>query len=1107
MLSLPQHIKTLLLGVKLAALLILTACLQVSAKVANAQKLSISFHNGSLEKLFAEIEKKTQYVFFYDATILKGTKPVTVDMKEASVEEILQSSLKGQALDYAIHDRTIFVKKETIKPISTSKGGSDESGPIAVSGIVQSEAGIPLAGATIYIKRLNKSGLTNAAGEFVLKNVPSGEYEVEFTFIGYEPYRMVVNVADHQGAISVRMKQSQNSLDQTVVRGYYTTTNRLNTGNVTTVKADDIAKQPVSNPLAALEGRVPGLVITQTTGAPGGGFTVQIRGQSSIINGNDPFYVIDGVPYSSQTLGLINSTLKNGNPLNFINIADIESIEVLKDADATSIYGSRAANGAILITTKKGKIGKTRFDINACTGYGEVTRNLELMDTKQYLEMRHEAFFNDGVTPTISNAPDLVFWDTTRYTNWQKVFLGNTAHYDDAQASVTGGTGNTQYLFGGGYHRETAVFPVVLPNQGSDQKVSGHVNVTTSSENKRLKVSLNASYVSDVNTVQPFDFQFSSLNIPPDAPPIYNPDGSLNWAPVQAGQRGTWGNPFARLFQTYKGTSSNIVANSVISYSLFRGLDIKTSLGYTNTQTNEVFTSPTTVSDPANHVASGTSSFNATNVHSWIVEPQADYRLNLGRGTLSTLVGLTFQQNSTAAQKISASGFLNDALLQNMQSATTLSSTSASALYKYSAGFARLNYNWEDKYILNLTARRDGSSRFGPGNQFNNFGALGAAWIFSNEGFFKRNISFLSFGKLRGSYGTSGNDQIGDYKFLDLYSVTQYPYQAMQGLYPNSLFNPNLAWELDKKLEGGIELGFLKDRILINASYFRNRSNNQLVTTPLSFVTGFNSIPANLPALVQNTGLELLVNTINIKSKNFRWSSSFNISIPRNKLVAFPGLATSTYKNQLVIGKPITAIKVFHLVGVNDTTGLYQFATSKGGPSYYPDFLLDNNYFINTAPKFYGGFQNSFQYKGVALDILVQFVKQTGTNILSNEFAGAQFNEPVALLNRWQKQGDQKRYQQFSQNTSGDPYTQWQFYALSSDFLYTDASFIRLKNLSLSYTIPQALREKWHIQNLRVYIQGQNLLTFTKYLGSDPESQGTGLPPLRVWTAGFQISL
>ena len=354
------------------------------------------------------------------------------------------------------------------------------------------------------------------------------------------------------------------------------------------------------------------------------------------------------------------------------------------------------------------------------------------------------------------------------------------------------------------------------------------------------------------------------------------------------------------------------------------------------------------------------------------------------------------------------------------------------------------------------------------------------------------------------SYGTSGNDQIGNYQFLDLYGLNPVPipYQNLQTLQPSGLFNPNLAWELDKKAEVGLELGLLKDRITTSVSVFRNRSSNQLIYSPLSYVTGFSSVTANLPALVQNKGVEIVLRSINIKSKNFAWSSSFNMSIPQNKLLAFPNLANSSYASSLVIGQPLNNKKVYHLIGVNDSAGLYQYATSQGVPSSNPSYLTDKNFLVNTSQQFYGGLQNTFQFRQFSLDFLFQFVKQKGTNFLNAAGAlpGQMSNQPVAILDHWQKPGDVKPYQMYSQSYSSNAYNAFN-YLYQSDAAYSDASFIRLKNVSLSYSLPENWLRSKHIQALRIYIQCQNLLTITKFEGNDPESQNYfGLPPLSVWT-------
>jgi hypothetical protein len=428
------------------------------------------------------------------------------------------------------------------------------------------------------------------------------------------------------------------------------------------------------------------------------------------------------------------------------------------------------------------------------------------------------------------------------------------------------------------------------------------------------------------------------------------------------------------------------------------------------------------------------------------------------------------------------------------------------SLYRYDAIYGRLSYNVDDKYVVNLTARRDGSSRFGPGKQFGDFGAAGIAWIFTKERFIENNFSFLSFGKFRGSYGTTGNDQIGDYQYLSTYSPISSTYQAVSGLSPTQLTNPYFAWELVKKLEGGIDFGFLKDRILIGATYYRNRTGNQLVGEPLPEVTGFSSVQFNLPAVVQNSGAELTLNTINIKSKNFLWKMSANLTVPSNKLVAFPDLINfPAYSLVYVVGKSLFISQLYHSTGVDPQTGLYSFATknANGIPSAPQDWVVTKP----ITQKCYGGIQNSFSYKGFQLNIFIQYVNQLGHNY--KYYFGypgyVNNNEPTAVLNRWTKPGDIAVTQRFGQayGTEGNTYNYFQV----SDGVITDASFLRLKNLALSYTLPTNWNSKMHLQNFKVYLQCQNLVTITKYLGIDPETGGMGLPPLRMITAGVQVNL
>jgi len=442
--------------------------------------------------------------------------------------------------------------------------------------------------------------------------------------------------------------------------------------------------------------------------------------------------------------------------------------------------------------------------------------------------------------------------------------------------------------------------------------------------------------------------------------------------------------------------------------------------------------------------------------------------------------------------------------LQSVSAAASLSTTSNFYEYKYQAFFGRLNYNWDEKYILNLTARGDGSSRFGPDRQFSNFGAIGAAWLFSNENFFKQWDSILSYAKLRGSFGITGTDQIGNYQYLDSWSLTGNAYQNNIGLYPTQLANSDYSWEKNKKVEIGLELGFLKDRFLLTSSYFVNTSSNHLISYNEPSQTGFTNITKNFPAVIQNSGLELTFTSKNIVGRDFNWSTSANITFQKNKLTSFPGIETSSYSGIYQVGQSLDVIQGFQYLGIDPNTGLFKYKDVNNDGTYSSkDFVNLGNF----NPPFFGGVNNTFTYKNFQLNIFLEFKKQLGVNYLSNAYNGGvspgyEFNQPQAVTNRWQAVGDNAQLPKYSTGFDIYPYGNY------SSLLISDASYLRLKSFSLGYNILSEWTKKMHIQSLRIYAQGENLFTVTKFKFADPETQSfRELPPLRTFTAGIQLSL
>lgn len=1106
-----RHITKTLLVMKLTIFLLTVACLQVSAG-GKAQTVTFRGKDVPLEKAFAAVRQQTGYVFLCNDTLLAGARPVTIHAEQLPLVQFLDLLTKDRGLKYTIVSKSIILSRAAHAGSSDGPplpGLPSGNPPFPIRIRVVDAAGKPLAGASVTNKKAKSSGMTDADG-MIGVDVSEGDI-LTVSFVGFGSVDYTITPmsvafanrrADNNGVIIIKLTTSMSPLDELQVIAYGTTTRRMNTGSVSTVKTADIERQPVGNAMAALEGRVPGLLITQSSGVPGGSFTVQIRGQNSLLQGSDPLFVVDGVPFAPNNIsmsGLYSAVGVGGlSPLNSISPSDIESVEVLKDADATSIYGSRGANGVILITTKKGKPGKAAFSANVYTGASIASHTMDMMNTKQYLAMRREALKNDNVTPIIDNAPELLAFDTSLYTDYKKLFLKGTAHTTDAQVSLAGGSDGTQFHIGADFHHESTIF------QGDmkDKRVSFHSSISHASPDKRLTANLSTTYVIDNNRLAQYNYA-GALRLAPNTPPLYDSTGKVLWE-----QNGVeLNNPMIYQLSSYEGVTANLLGSFQIAYRLLPGLTLKASLGYNTVRLDETRLVPITAKNPA-YSTTGTAEFTSNLFKSWIIEPQAEYSRTIGKGRLNILAGGTWQETLNNTSDIVGEGSTNDALLRSISSATTIRASSSYFQYRYNALFGRIGYSWADKYILNLTGRRDGSSRFGPGKQFANFGAAGLAWIFTKEDFSAKLPAFLSFGKLRASYGTTGNDQIGDYQYLDSWSSPFYAYGGVAGLFPSRLANASYGWEINRKLEGALELGFLKDRILFTAAYFYNRSDNQLISYKLPTQTGFGGIIENFPALVQNSGLELTLNTKNIQSRQFSWTTLLNLTMHRNKLVAFPELASSSYANSYVIGKSLNTIRGYQYLGVEDATGVYRFTdVNKDGAMGADDLFILGS----LDPKFYGGLQNSVSYKGWMLDLFFEFRKQMGPNYLNSVYSQvpgtSNNNLPVSLEDRWRKPGDHATFQRVTQDAGSAAYKAAGYFYTSSG-VYGDASFIRLKNIALSYSLPSTVIKRAHMQACRVYLHIQNLLTITGYEGADPEVKDLfTLPPLKTFTAGIQITL
>lgn len=1138
-----RHHLTKIMKVMRLTVFLLTAALMHSYASTVAQGVTLSGKDLPLQQVFTKINEQTGYTFFYNRRLLADAKPVTITALDMPLNQFLETLLKNQPLKYDIQDKTIFLSRKTSTDLTAASSLSltllntmPEQFPLTLR--VIDSVGNALSGATVINKSTKRSGVTHADGIISLE-VSIGDI-VSISFVGFETKN--VTIKERSAFLNVAMNASRSNLDEVQVVAYGSTSRRFNVGSVSTVTSEVIEKQPVTNVLFALQGQVPGLTITPTTGAPGSAVKLQIRGQNTLAGTqysaqspltrpfDQPLFIVDGVPTATQnkSLGMLftygirsnGSTNTPGNgisPFDNLNPADIESITVLRDADATSIYGSQGANGVILITTKKGKPGKPSLNLTINSGGTAGTRRLKMLNTQQYIAYRREALANDKIilTPNtnINSYPDLQLFDSTRYTDWYKEFFDKMPVTTDVHVSFSGGQQYSTFILSGGYTHT----PYNFAGDFNDDRLSLHSGYTYRSPNNKLNVQFTTDYSYNKNNAGSNPKVTAAMSMPPNYPALLDANDNLVW--YYKGLSLAAYNQYAMLRKPADLQSHNLSTSIRLSYQILPGLSVSTNVGYNRTSTSSYSADPLATQDPAQFVRVR-ATFGAANNQSVNVEPQLDYKRAIGKGELSLLAGGTYRKNNSYSSSITGEGYVNDDLLRSISGAATISAFNSSTLYKYAAGYARAGYIYDRKYILNLTGRRDGSTNFGPGRRWGAFGSVGAGWIFSDEGFWPSKVlPFVSFGKLSANYGTNGSDGVAPYQYQAYYQVdyasVTLPFQGIRSYTPTNLYNPNYSWAVKRSWNVALDLGFLDNRILANFTWYRNGTSNQLIAYTLPGQAGFNSVAGNFPATVQNKGLEFGLTSTNIQTKHFKWTSNFNISGNRNKLAAFPGLAESPYATSYVIGKSTNILQGYKYAGVDKNTGLFTFYNAKGEITSSPGYSHisqggDVQPLFDLDPKFGGGLGNNLTYKNLTLSLFFQFSKQMGTSWIAGLYAfgmpGSYMNVPVEALDHWRKPGDVSELQQLTTGF-GAAYRPGSAFTTSTG-AYTDASYIRLKTVSLSYSLPENFIRKAGIKSCNFFVNAQNLFTITGYKVGDPEMAGAiyAIPMQRVMVAGLSAN-
>jgi TonB-linked SusC/RagA family outer membrane protein len=1044
----------------------------------------------------------------------------SLNISEASFETLNQL-LSPHGLILAPEGPMIFIKPSdpsqrlTMHPDLT---GTDR----IITLHILNEKHEPLAGANVRLKGPGRVIRTHQDGIIILAiggartpssganaHLPGARDSVEISHIGR---KTILYPLPDAAVAQVILPLLPEQLGEIQVTNYYKGFTVLSTGDIAAMKAHSFEIQPVSNPLLMLSGWMAGLSVTQTSGVNGAGVKLIVRGPGSIANITDPLILVNGIPYAPNNISLSNLPVSNAagslSPAIILNPADIESVKLLKDADATAIYGSRGANGVILITTKKARAGEDRWQLQYATGYSNVTRVPRLLTTNAYIRMRREALHNDGVSEDIVHAPELVAWDTTRYTNYPKLLMGDKAPRLTADAAFVHAGIYTGCRVALHYLRETNVFPGHPANTLGTVTTSldhvskdGDLNIQV---NSLLGLDHNKQYINDLSSL---------IFIAPNAPAAYDATGRLQFEPNGVSVV----NPYAAMLETYGAQCSNILVNVHVHYDLprtqwaLRHWSLLANGGINNVHVTENGIIPIRAQDPALQPTG--SSFDATSTYrSGIFEPQIERKDTLGRLAMNFLAGASWQWQRNTISTLTATGYTSDALLGSVSAAGQTADDNQVTDYRYSAVFGRAHLNWNNTYILNLTARRDGSSRFGPGRQFGNFGAVGVAWIFNKGAFFRSRLPWLSLAKLSGSYGVTGNDAIGDYRYRTAWSTTTtVPYQGITGFYPTTLANPNLAWEKVVKHETALDLSLWRGIIYLKAAWYINRCSNQLIPYSLPLQTGFGLEVRNSAAVLKVSGWELTLQTELVNTKHVKWSMGLNANAPRTRLTAFPNLSTSSYAATLVPGQSINVVKAYKLLGVDIGTGTYRFLdVNHDGKTTDSDRVVAGDW----DPHWYGGVYSSLRIAGFQLDVHLEGRVQKGMDYQLSIYArnppgmlgqGLLTNQSTVIDDRWTHTGQTATYQQLTTSMSTPAGKQLGYYT-GSNAVMTDASFLRLKTLALSWQPAGEWMRRFHCGGIRLYLQAQNLLTFTRYKGTDPETQGLTLPPLRTMEAGIKMT-
>ncbi|WP_138475732.1 SusC/RagA family TonB-linked outer membrane protein [Dyadobacter bucti] len=961
-----------------------------------------------------------------------------------------------------------------------------------VNGVVKDAEGQTLPGATVVQKGTSKYAVTDPDGKFDIPAPKDFPFTLQISLTGYQ--QQEVEIYELSAAPIEVLLKTANVLDQVVVIGYGTQKKGDLTGSVSSISTGDLKGVPISSLDRALQGRAAGVQVTQSSGQPGSSVSIKIRGGNSINGANEPLYVIDGFPvYNNNSYA--DAGVTNGptiNALSTLNPSDIESIDILKDASATAIYGSRGANGVVIITTKKGKSGKNLITYDGYYGVQKVLKTLPLLNAQQWALLKNDALADSKKAPAFSQSEIDSLGRPGVGTDWQDAAFRQAA-IQNHSLSFSGGDDKTRFAVSGNYFKQDGIL------QNTDfERYSFRINLDRDMS-RRFKMGINFSGSKSSAQVAPENVVPNIIQMPPTMP-IYDAT-SANGFTLRSIYDSPLANPIATLYLQVNETHIfRGFGNAYGEYEIAEGLKAKVSIGTDILLNKQNRYLPSSLQEGAG--LSGQGIIGNKNTIGWLNENTLSYNKTFNADhALDAVVGITQQASTTENAVARAATFVTDDFSYHNLGGGTVFQNASSNYFKWAllSYLGRVNYTFRSKYNLTLTGRADGSSRLGKESKWGFFPSAAFSWNLGKEDFI-RNVQQISNLKFRISGGVTGNQEIAPYTSLAQEAYYSYLFgrKLVAGYAPNGIANPNLGWEQTAQYDAGLDIGLYKNRINITLDAYHKKTTELLLDVPLPYTSGYANAFQNYGS-VENKGLELALNTVNSEGE-FGWTTDLVLSTNKNKVLSLgPGVTQVISGNSIAqVGSPIGSFLVLKADGIfqtgDDIANLPKFAANDkagsqryvdiSGPDGVPDGTItqahDRVIVGNAQPKFLFGLTNNFSYKNFDLNVLLQ--GQSGNKVYNANQANLELgtgyiNGSTTMLDRWTPDNPSNVIHRAIENPA----------VTVSDRFIENGSYLRLKNLSLGYSLPASITGKLGISQLRIYVTAQNWVTWTKYTGYDPE--------------------